>query len=338
MYVRQIEVLPGKQMARPVNGSSAMEREEDQDADGTITKLREVPQFKVGNFVLTVDFNDGDEEYQEKAIMELRETPEVVQQALKDIREMLKDEADLILPDDDEFFQKFMRPCKWYPKSTFELMKRFYKFRLSHPRYCENLVPSNEKKTLSSEILIPLPERTSNGCRVLLINAGKKWNPKVINIDEIFRAVILSLDAAMAEPKTQISGVHVIFNMEGFSLSHVTQFTPSFAATMTDWVQRCLPCRLKGIHIVNQPFIFNMVYAIFKPFLLEKTRKRIIFHGSDRKSLISYLGTKPLPVELGGELVVPNVPIGEGICEYFCWFEEDFESANKFGYIKKETR
>lgn len=45
--------------------------------------------------------------------------------------------------------------------------------------------------------------------------------------------------------------------------------------------------------------------------LQEKTRKRIHFHGTDRKSLTSHVGTKPLPVELGGELVMPNVPIDQ---------------------------
>ncbi|XP_076167083.1 alpha-tocopherol transfer protein [Ptiloglossa arizonensis] len=315
-----------------------MEGHEGRDIDGPITKLNELPRFKIENFLLTVEFDDGEEFYKEKARMELRETPEVVQQALKDIRMLVKGEPDLILPDCDEFFQKFMRPCKWYPKSTFELMKRFYKFRLSHPRYCENLLPTLEKKTLSSEILIPLPERTAQGCRVLLINTGKKWNTKLISLDEIFRSVMLSMDAAISEPKTQIAGVHVVLNMDGFTLTHVTHFTPSFAAMLTEWVQRCLPCRLKGIHIVNQPFIFNMVYALFKPFLLEKTRKRIHFHGTDRKALIAHLGTKPLPIELGGELEMPNAPIGEGIWEYFCWFEKNFDASNKCGYSNDAKR
>ncbi|XP_017792875.1 PREDICTED: alpha-tocopherol transfer protein-like isoform X2 [Habropoda laboriosa] len=297
-----------------------------------ITRTMDVPQLKLGNYVLKAEFDDPDEFFREKARDELRETPEVVQQALKDIRMLLKDEPELNVPDDDEFYQKFLRPCKWYPKSAFELMKRFYQFRKNNPRYCSKLLPSTEKKVLSSEIVIPLPERTKDGCRLLLINSGRKWNTKVVSIDEILRSVMLSLDAAMAEPKTQIGGVHVMLNMDGFTLTHVTHITPTFAATVMEWVQRSLPCRLKGIHVVNQPFIFNMVYAIFKPFLMEKTRKRLHFHGTNRNTLISHLGTKCLPVEFGGEMEMPTEPIGQSVCDYFCWFEKNFEESNTYGY------
>lgn len=335
MYVRQISL---RQKGARETDASAMLRQRDQNGDGTVVGVRDPPYLKIDDFVLESDFQEGDEYYREKAEKELRETPEVVQQALKDIRVLIQDEPDFVVPDDDEFYQKFMRPCKWYPKSAYELMKRFYKYRVNHPRYCNNLVPTKEKNILCSEILVPLPDRTPQGCRILLINAGKQWNPKKVHIDEIFRGVMLSLDAAMAEPKTQIAGVHVILNMDGFSLSQVTYFTPTFAAAMTEWVQKCLPCRLKGIHIVNQPFIFNMVFAIFKPFLLEKTRKRIHFHGSDHKSLISHVSAKCLPTTLSGELVLPKVPFGQGIWEYFCWFEKEFEASNRNGYLSATAR
>ncbi|CAK9799180.1 CLVS1 [Anthophora quadrimaculata] len=324
MYIRQIDL--GRWQGRLA--SDTMEKENGQGH--MFTRTMEVPQLKLGNYVLRAELEEPDEYFKEKAKDELRETPEVVQQALKDIRELLKGESDLSVPDDEEFYQKFLRPCKWYPKSAFELMKRFYHFRTNNPRYCSNLLPSNEKKVLSSSIVVPLPERTKDGCRLLLINSGKQWNTKIINMEEIVRSVMLSMDAAMAEPKTQIGGVHVILNMDGFTLNHVTHITPTLAAIITEWVQRCLPCRLKGIHIVNQPFIFNMVYVIFKPFLMEKTRRRLHFHGTNRNSLISHVGEKCLPTEFGGKLQMPSEPIGELICDYFCCFEKNFEGNYTF--------
>ncbi|KAG6798242.1 alpha-tocopherol transfer protein isoform X1 [Apis mellifera caucasica] len=316
-----------------------MEQEGRQDADRVADSRwkTDAPCLKMGNFVLKMDFDEGDEYFREKARDELRETPEIVEQSLNDFRTMVKAESNLVVPDDDEFYKKFLRPCKWYPKSSFELMKRFYKFKLNNPRYSRDLLPSNEQKVLCSDIAIPLPDRTADGCKMILINAGKQWNPKLITSDEILRTTMLLIEIAINEPKTQICGIHTIINMAGFSLSHVTHITPSFAAAMTEWIQRCLPCRIKGIHIVNQPFIFKMVYAIFKPFLLEKTRKRLHFHGTDREALISFLGVKNLPIEFGGELEMPNEPIGRNIYEYVRnKFEKKFEETNKFGYIVNE--
>lgn len=36
-----------------------------------------------------------------------------------------------------------------------------------------------------------------------------------------------------------------------------------------------IPLRVKAVHVVNQPFYFNAIYAVFRPFLKKKLRKRV---------------------------------------------------------------
>ncbi|XP_035740122.1 alpha-tocopherol transfer protein-like isoform X1 [Vespa mandarinia] len=276
-----------------------------------------------------------DDEFIEKARKELRETPEVVAEALKTIRELVKGDSDLFIPDHDEFFTIFLRPCKWYPTSAFHMMQRYYKFRLNYPYMMQNLTPMNMKYCFCADLLVPLPIECIDGSRLLLMYGGAKWKPKEYSPYDLLKCLMIMLELVIKEPATQIAGIQIIIDAKNLPLSHVAYITPKFAGIMTEWIQRCVPCRLKNIHIINQPFIANVIFTIFKPFLSEKFYKRIFFHGTNREKLINMIGRKALPKEYGG-LELSESPIGEDVWNYFCHWQKEYEDSLKYGYINKK--
>lgn len=58
----------------------------------------------------------------EIAANELRETPENIKKGLEELKELLKNDDTIYFRDDDEFLMIFLRPCKFYAQSAYELV------------------------------------------------------------------------------------------------------------------------------------------------------------------------------------------------------------------------
>ncbi|XP_012289204.1 alpha-tocopherol transfer protein-like isoform X2 [Orussus abietinus] len=300
-----------------------------------LTDLDELPSIKLGDFTLEFELGPPSAELQEVARKELRETPEVQKEAVDRFRELLKGETDLLCPlENDAWLIRFLRPTKYYPESALKLVKNYYSFKVKHANVYDGLKPSREKNIFEQNILTVLPNRDQHGRRILIIELGKKWKHNKCSLDEVFKGCVLYLEAAMLEPTSQIAGAIVIFDMDGLSLQQTWQFTPPFAKRIVDWLQDSVPLRIKNIHIVNQPYVFNMVFALFKPFLREKLKSRIIFHGTDRKSLHQYISPKCLPDCYGGTLQIPRVT-GPQWFELLLKCDKEYEAINSYGYKKK---
>lgn len=140
----------------------------------------------------------------------------------------------------------------------------------------------------------------------------------------------------MLEPETQVNGGIVIFDMEGLSMQQTWQFTPSFAKLIVDWLQDAIPLRVKAIHIVNQPKIFNLVFALFKPFFREKLRSRIYFHGSDRESLHKHISAKCLPECYGGVSEIQRIDADQWY-KLLMLCQKEYETINSYG-LKKDKK
>jgi len=56
-----------------------------------------------------------------------------------------------------------------------------------------------------------------------------------------------------------------------------------------------MPIRTSALHIVNQNWVFNAAFKIFKPFLNAAMREKLYIHGSDMTSLHKHINPEHLP-------------------------------------------
>ncbi|XP_058824634.1 retinaldehyde-binding protein 1 isoform X1 [Topomyia yanbarensis] len=300
-----------------------------------LSEVDELPSVQLGDYTLRFELEDLTPFGKEVAKNELRETPEIKAKAVEELRELLKGQDELVVPlDNDDWLVRFLRPCKYYPKSALELIQRYYQFKVKHSDMYMDLSPSREVNIFKQNILAVFPNRDQLGRRILLLELGKPWKHKEVSLDEVFKGSVLFLEAAMLEPETQVHGAVVIFDMDGLTMQQAWQFTPPFAKRIVDWLQDAVPLRIKGIHIINQPKIFNIVFALFKPILREKLRTRIVFHGSDRESLYKHISKECLPPCYGGTVNAPRVQ-GEQWFELLLKCDGEYTAINKYGYVKQ---
>lgn len=110
---------------------------------------------------------------------------------------------------------------------------------------------------------------------VFLLSISENCDPYKCPVEKVFRSNILALENAVRDPRTQIAGVTIVVDMAGVSFAHAKFLSPHLAKRTVEVVQECFPLRFKAFHILNQPFYFDAVLTILRPFLKEKIRNRV---------------------------------------------------------------
>ncbi|KAI4465980.1 alpha-tocopherol transfer protein-related [Holotrichia oblita] len=267
---------------------------------------------------------------------ELRETPEVVELALKELRAILDADPSIYYrTDDDDFLLIFLRPTKFYAQSAYELMKRIAEFREKYKDLLDGLLPEHEKDAfINHNVVNVLTERDDKGRRVLIVNCGGTWDTSKVTSDQLFRLFYLIHLGAILEPETQVRGSVVIMDYKGLGMKQVGALSPSFSMKLLSFIQDAMPLRLKEIHMINEPFIFSLVWKIFQPFIKEKLKGRIYFHRSKMSSLHAHIKDTHLPSNYGGKLPAINYS-GK---DWYPVIEEHVDHIqrwNSYGLVKK---
>lgn len=135
----------------------------------------------------------------------------------------------------------------------------YHHFRDNNPEYFKDVNPLDLGYIGEAEILSVMPYRDQNGRRIMIFRlgnnnfaiftitilirenvnvstffSGSNWNTSEVDIEEIFKAALAVLELGILEPRAQILGGVVIFDLEGFSLQQAWQVTPSVATKVLD--------------------------------------------------------------------------------------------------------
>ncbi|XP_071052632.1 retinaldehyde-binding protein 1-like, partial [Onthophagus taurus] len=270
-----------------------------------------------------IEDNPLSEEGKLIAYEELRETPENVAKGLKELRAFLERDKTIRYDTDDEFLKIFLRPTKFYASSAYDLMKRVANFREKYKDLFDGLLPEHEKLNfINNNIVNILVNRDHKGRRVLIINAGT-WNPSKVSSDQILRILYLLHLAAVQEPETQVRGLVVIMDYKNFGMKQLTNFTLPYAMKLLSFMQDASVLRLKEMHFINNPKIFETAWMMIKPLLNKKLCKRLFFHESKMSSLHKFIPPSYLPSDYGGDLPaifysgIDWYPAIEGYLDFF---------------------
>lgn len=240
----------------------------------------------------------------EKARLELNENPDTLHQDIQQVRDMIVTRPDIgFLRTDDDFILRFLRARKFDQMETFRLLAQYFQFRQQNLDMFQSFKVDDPgiKRALTDGFPGVLETPDQHGRKILILFASN-WDQSRNSFTDILRAILLSLEVLIENPELQINGFILIIDWSNFSFKQASKLTPNILKLAIEGLQDSFPARFGGIHFVNQPWYIHAMYTIIKPFLKDKTRKRIFLHGNNLNSLHQLIHPECLPSEFGGTL------------------------------------
>lgn len=261
---------------------------------------------------------------------DLGETPTRRKESLEKLAKLISEEPELDARTDAEFLLRFLRVRKYNVEAAMQTIRNYYYNRSACDSVYREFLPSAVPPS-ARKLAMVLPGKDRRGRPVFLCNIGA-WNPKEVTQAVFQRACLMCLDFMTSDPSAQTVGMVLIMDCQDFAVENALSFKPGLIKRGIEYLQDCMPSRLKAFHVVRQANAFDIFYAIMKPFMKSKLTRRFKFHGENFGSLHEEISPDQLPAQFGGQ--APPLDY-DAFWSKMDELEDAFEADNRYGYSKK---
>ncbi|XP_033209460.1 retinol-binding protein pinta-like [Belonocnema kinseyi] len=246
-----------------------------------------------------VDFKLLTAEQQEFAASYLNELEEIRDQKIEEIRQWILKSEDLCARTDDNFILYFLRGCKFKIDRTKWKLRNYHKQRATMTEWFLNrnpLLPHLVELT-NLGVFLPLRKLDDQGRMVIIIRAAVH-DPNKHKFSDVIKIGKMILDVATRDNvSVSLHGLIAILDLESVTLGHALQLTPNVVKQLVHSWQDCYPFRIGSLNFINAPMYVNVVLNVFKSFMSEKLRSRVVIL---RRGIAGRVSPDILPIEYGG--------------------------------------
>lgn len=246
------------------------------------------------------DDSQGDNDAEKPADEMSGDASQARSEDLSKLRQLLEDDDDLNARTDDEFLLRFLRFHAHSPKQAMVMIQRYYRMKVTEKDLFTNLLPSELDDVFTSNLVGVLPERDSEGRFVMVVRAGA-WDTRKFTFVQVFRGILLCFEYMSLSPRAQQHGVNMLCDFEGWGYTTALSIPSTRMRAIAGTLTNTYPVKQKKVHVVKQPYSFNLFYNMITPFLSQEAHNRVHLHGSDLKALHKSVPRDILPREFGGK-------------------------------------
>ncbi|XP_060807666.1 uncharacterized protein LOC106142999 [Amyelois transitella] len=267
-------------------------------------------------------------ELAEKARVELNEDPKKVKDDIQHLKDWLAKQPHLRARTDDQWLLVFLRGSKFSLERAKQKIDLYYTFRTAAPEFFA-IKHTNPKfhEILNIGAMVLIPKTWGPATPVISIVRPGRFDPNKYNmLDMMAISTAIQKILFYENDNASVAGVRGIMDMEGTTMAHFMQMTPTMMKKMAVFSQDAAPLRMKGFHYINTPPGFETIFNLMKGFLNEKNKSRLFVHNKNYDEMYKEIPKEILPAEYGGNsgtMAEITEYWKNKVKEYSAWLDEE---------------